>query len=35
MPKTAIPGFGYLATFIDTGGNVMGLWETEPDATMD
>ena len=35
MPKTTIPGFGYLATFIDTEGNPMGLWETDPNATIE
>jgi predicted enzyme related to lactoylglutathione lyase len=35
MPKTTIPGFGYLATFLDTEGNVMGLWETDPNAQME
>lgn len=30
MPKTTIPGFGYLATFIDTEGNTLGIWETDP-----
>ena len=34
MPKTTIPGFGYLATFLDTEGNTLGLWETDPDAQM-
>ena len=29
MPKTTIPGFGYLATFIDTEGNTLGIWETD------
>jgi hypothetical protein len=33
MPKMTIPGFGYLATFQDTEGNVLGLWETDPTAT--
>ena len=35
MPKTTIPGFGYLATFLDTEGNVMGLWETDPNSQME
>lgn len=34
MPKTTIPGFGYLATFLDTEGNTLGLWETDPNAKM-
>lgn len=34
MPKTTIPGFGYLTTFIDTEGNTIGLWETDPTAKM-
>jgi predicted enzyme related to lactoylglutathione lyase len=34
MTKTTIPGFGYLATFIDTEGNTLGLWETDPTAQM-
>ena len=32
MPKTTIPGFGYLATFLDTEGNRLGLWETDENA---
>lgn len=28
MPKTTIPGFGYLARFLDTEGNTIGLWES-------
>jgi len=34
MPKTTIPGFGYLATFLDTEGNVLGLWNTDESAKM-
>ena len=34
MPKTTIPGFGYLATFLDPEGNTLGLWETDPTAQM-
>ena len=34
MPKTTIPGFGYLATFIDTEGNILGLWKTDETAKM-
>jgi predicted enzyme related to lactoylglutathione lyase len=33
MPKTTIPGFGYLAVFLDTERNVLGLWETDENAT--
>ncbi len=29
MPKTKIPGYGYLAICIDTENNVFGLWESE------
>jgi len=32
MPKTTIPGFGYLATFLDSEGNTLGLWETDSSA---
>lgn len=34
MPKTTIPDFGYLATFFDTEGNILGLWETDTSAKM-
>jgi predicted enzyme related to lactoylglutathione lyase len=34
MPKTTIPGFGYLATFLDTEGNVLGLWHTDESTKM-
>ena len=34
MPKTTIPGFGYLATFLDSEGNTLGLWETDSSAQM-
>jgi hypothetical protein len=34
MPKMTVPGFGYLATFLDTEGNTMGLWETDENAEM-
>lgn len=34
MPKTTIPGFGYLAVFLDTENNKLGLWETDPNAQM-
>ena len=33
MPKMTVPGFGYLATFLDTEKNMLGLWETDPTAT--
>ena len=29
MPKTKISRFGYLATFLDTEGNILGLWHTD------
>jgi len=29
MPKTKIPGYGYLAICLDTENNAFGLWETE------
>lgn len=31
-PRTPIPGMGAFAYFRDPDGNVMGLWETAPDA---
>ncbi len=34
MPKMSVPGFGFLAVFLDTEGNSMGLWETDPKAKM-
>jgi len=34
MPKTPIPGFGYLAVFLDTENNAMGLWETDETVQM-
>ena len=27
MPKTAVPGWGYLAICMDTENNTFGLWE--------
>ena len=33
MPKMTVPGFGYLATFLDTEKNMLGLWETDSNAT--
>jgi predicted enzyme related to lactoylglutathione lyase len=32
MPKTTIPGFGYLAVFLDSENNPLGLWETDSKA---
>jgi predicted enzyme related to lactoylglutathione lyase len=32
MKKTTIPGYGYLATFLDTENNILGLWETDSKA---
>jgi predicted enzyme related to lactoylglutathione lyase len=32
MPKTPVPGFGYLAMCLDTEGNSFGLWETDEHA---
>jgi len=29
LPKTPIPGFGYLAVCLDTENNPIGLWETD------
>ena len=34
MQKTPIPGFGSLATFLDTEGNTVGLWETDEKVNM-
>ena len=34
IPKTTIPGFGYLAVFLDTENNALGLWETDSKAHM-
>jgi predicted enzyme related to lactoylglutathione lyase len=28
LPRTEVPGHGFLAVFIDTEGNRLGLWET-------
>jgi len=30
-PKTAIPGWGYLAVCLDTENNLFGLWEENKD----
>jgi predicted enzyme related to lactoylglutathione lyase len=32
MPRTAVPGFGYLAICADTEGNAFGLWEEDDTA---
>jgi predicted enzyme related to lactoylglutathione lyase len=32
MPKSPVPGFGYLALCVDTEGNPFGLWEEDPKA---
>ena len=32
LPKTTVPGFGYLATCIDTEGNAFGLWQEDSSA---
>ena len=32
MPRTTVPGFGYLATCIDTEGNAFGLWQEDSSA---
>ena len=32
MPKTAVPGWGYLAICVDTENNTFGLWEETSDA---
>lgn len=32
MPKTAVPGWGYLAVCTDTEGNIFGLWEEDKNA---
>ena len=32
MPKTPIPGFGYLAVCLDTENNKFGLWESDEKA---
>ena len=29
MPKTPVPGWGYLSTCVDTEGNVFGLWQED------
>ena len=32
MPKTPVPTMGYFAVCVDTEGNCLGLWETDPGA---
>ncbi|MDD1652061.1 MAG: VOC family protein [Methanomicrobiales archaeon] len=32
MPKMPVPGFGYLASLVDTEGNPFGLWQEDPKA---
>lgn len=32
MPRTTVPGFGYLAICTDTEGNPFGLWEEDEEA---
>ncbi|HEX3043727.1 MAG TPA: hypothetical protein VHY08_03155 [Bacillota bacterium] len=32
MPKTAVPGVGYMAYFADTEGNIFGIMEQNPKA---
>ncbi len=32
LPKTAVPGFGYVAMCLDTENNTFGLWETDENA---
>ena len=32
QPKTAVPGWGYLAVCLDTENNAFGLWEDDPGA---
>ena len=32
MPKTLVPGYGYLAICTDTEGNAFGLWQENPGA---
>ena len=32
LPKTTVPGFGYLAVCLDTENNPFGLWETDQKA---
>jgi predicted enzyme related to lactoylglutathione lyase len=32
VPKTAVPGMGWFCYIKDTEGNLIGLWETDPNA---
>jgi hypothetical protein len=32
MAKTAVPTMGYFAVFLDTEGNALAIWETNPQA---
>ncbi|MBS1658707.1 MAG: VOC family protein [Bacteroidetes bacterium] len=32
VPKSAVPGMGWNAYFKDPDGNIMGLWQVDPDA---
>jgi predicted enzyme related to lactoylglutathione lyase len=32
MPKTAVPGMGWFLYFMDTEGNILGLWQSDPSA---
>jgi len=32
MPKTTVPGWGYLANCVDTEGNAFGLWQEDKTA---
>jgi uncharacterized protein len=32
MPKVPVPGWGYLATCVDTEGNAFGLWQEDKNA---
>lgn len=33
VPKTPVPGFGYLAQILDSEGNAIGIWETDKSVT--
>ena len=32
MPKTPVPGMGWFLYFIDTEGNLLGLWQNDTSA---
>ncbi len=32
MPKTAVPGMGWFLYFMDTEGNILGLWQSDESA---